>query len=161
MTTKIKRRKFLNKTTQAGIGFCSIMLSTNVFSLASGNLKDKPDPVKLNYCGYQCPENCPFLKGTLQNNIELKKEAYAQWKIKERFDIDFDPEKIFCYGCKTRDKPEGVVLVNCTVRSCSMEKELECCIECDELISCEKDLWTRFPDFKKHVIEMQKEYKKI
>ena len=27
MTTKIKRRKFLNKTTQAGIGFCSIMLA--------------------------------------------------------------------------------------------------------------------------------------
>jgi len=161
MTAKMKRRNFLNKTTQVGIGFCSIMLSSNVCSFASRNTNDKIDPAKLNYCGYQCPENCPFLKGSVENNVELKKEAYAQWEIKERFDVDFDPEKIFCYGCKTKDKPEGIVLVNCTVRSCAMEKELDCCIECDELVACEKDLWIRFPDFKKQVIEMQKEYKKI
>jgi hypothetical protein len=156
----MKRRIFLNKTTQAGLGFCSIMLTSNVCSLASTNKKDKIVPAKLNYCGYQCPENCPFLKGSLENDVELKKEAYTQWKIKERFHVDFYPEKIFCYGCKTKDKPEGIVLVNCTVRSCAMEKELECCIECDELVTCRKDLWSRFPDFKKQVIKMQEEYKK-
>jgi hypothetical protein len=41
-----------------------------------------------------------------------------------------------------------------------MEKEIECCIECYELVTCEKYLWTRYPDFTKQVIEMQKEYKK-
>jgi hypothetical protein len=136
------------------------MLTSNVCTIASTISKDKIDPAKLNYCGYQCPENCPFLKGSLENDIKLKKEAYDQWKIKARFNVDFDPKKIFCYGCKKSEKPEGIVLVNCTVRRCAMEKELDCCIECNELISCEKDLWSRFPDFKKQVIKMQEEYEK-
>jgi len=39
-----------------------------------------------------------------------------------------------------------------------MEKEKECCIECDDLTTCDKDLWSRFPEFKTKVIEMQKVY---
>ena len=105
----MKRRSFLNKTTQAGLGFCSLMLTSNVCTLASKNSIDKIDPAKLNYCGYQCPENCPFLIGSLENDVELKKQAFEQWKIKERFNVDFDPEKIFCYGCKTKDK-QGTIL---------------------------------------------------
>lgn len=77
----MKRRIFLNKTTHAGFGFCSIMLTSNVCSLASTYTKDKIDPAKLNYCGYQYPDNCPFLKGSIENNVELKKEACNQWKI--------------------------------------------------------------------------------
>jgi hypothetical protein len=116
------------------------------------------DPKKLMYCGYKCPEECKFLKASLENDIDMKKEAYEQWKIKERFNVDFDAEKIFCYGCKNTEKPDGVVLANCTVRSCVISKEYDCCIECLELVDCDKDLWTRFPDFKKHVIELQKKY---
>lgn len=159
MNHKMKRRNFLNKSTHVGIGFCSIMLGPNICSYAISRTNDKPDPTKLNYCGYQCPDDCQFLKGSLENNIEVKKEAYKLWEIKERFDIDFDPEQIFCFGCKTKDKPEGVVLVNCTVRACAIEKKLDCCIECDELVSCDKNLWDRFPDFKKQVIGMQKEFR--
>ncbi len=88
----------------------------------------------------------------------MKKEAYKLWKIKERFDIEFDPETIFCYGCKVSDKPEGVVTKNCTVRECAMKKKNDCCIECDELTNCDKDLWNRYPKFKESVIEMQKKY---
>lgn len=159
MNHKMKRRNFLSKSTHVGIGFCSVMLGSNICSYAISRTNDKPDPAKLNYCGYQCPDDCQFLKGSMENNIALKKEAYELWEIKERFDIDFDPEQIFCFGCKTKDKPEGVVLVNCTVRACAIEKKLDCCIECDELVSCDKDLWDRFPDFKKQVIGMQKEFR--
>jgi hypothetical protein len=116
------------------------------------------DPKKLMYCGYVCPEECTFLKGSVENDVKLKKEAYDQWKIKERFNVDFEPEKIFCYGCKNAAKPEGIVLEKCTVRQCVISKELDCCIQCLELVDCDKDLWTRFPDFKKHVIELQQKY---
>ena len=95
----------------------------------------------------------------MKNDVELKKKAYEEWQIKEHYNIDFDPEKIFCFGCKNEEKPAGVVLTNCTVRSCAIEKEYDSCIQCDELTSCQKDLWTRFPEFHKSVIKMQEVYK--
>ncbi len=88
----------------------------------------------------------------------LKKEAYDQWQIKDRYNIEFKAEDIYCFGCKNSEKAEGVVLVNCPVRKCAIEKDLECCIECDELTACSMELWKRFPDFKNAVIEMQNRY---
>jgi hypothetical protein len=57
--------------------------------------------------------------------------------------------------------PEGVILVNFTVRNYEMEKELECCIDGADLISCNKKLRPRFPDFNYNVIEMLKKNKLI
>jgi len=161
MKTKLHRREFLTKCSIAGLTGCGLLMSSKLSAFdhfAEYAKGEKIDPKKLMYCGYTCPEDCQFLKASLENDVEMKKEAYTLWKIKERFDIEFDPEKIFCFGCKTEGKPEGVVLVNCTVRSCVIEKELDCCIECLELVDCDKDLWSRFPDFKKHVIALQKQY---
>jgi hypothetical protein len=136
------------------------MAGSKVSELQSMTMADeeKPDPKKLNYCGYQCPDDCKFLQGTLENDTGLKKQAYKSWQIKKRFGVKFSAEDIYCYGCKAKGKPEGVVLVHCTVRSCAVSKSLECCIECGELAGCNKDLWERFPDFKKTVLEMQKQY---
>jgi hypothetical protein len=162
MKNKISRRNFLIKSSVAGAACCTLMTGSGLSAMNNYLLQNNDDEIldlkKLNYCGYKCPADCQFLKGTLNNDEELKKEAYKLWKIKERFDIEFDPETIFCYGCKVSDKPEGVVTKNCTVRECAMSKKIDCCIECDELTSCDKDLWSRFPKFKESVIEMQKKY---
>jgi hypothetical protein len=120
---------------------------------------EKIDPAKLNFCGYTCPEDCKFLQGTLNDDVELKKEAWKAWKIEERFGLEFDAEQAICYGCKALDKPEGVVVSRCDVRACAREKKLDCCIECDELTGCDKDLWRRFPKFKEQVIAMQEKYR--
>lgn len=162
MKSKINRRNFFIRVSQAGVAGCALMFGLKL-SAMDGFSKfidddEIPDPKKLEYCGYQCPEKCLWRQGTLENNVELKKEAYEQWKIKERFDMEFDPDTMFCYSCKAKDKPEGFILKQCTVRNCCMEKGLDCCIECNELSSCEKDLWTRYPKFKEAVIEMQKKY---
>jgi hypothetical protein len=124
----------------------------------SSESQQELDPEKLEYCGYTCPEDCKFLKATLANDVELKKEAYELWKIEERFGIPFDPDHAFCFSCKAPGKPEGIVVQKCDVRACVREKELECCIECDELEACDKDLWRRFPEFKAQVIELQARY---
>jgi hypothetical protein len=137
------------------------MAMGNTKALAAFLINTDINPKELNYCGYKCPEDCAFLKGSVENNIELKKQAYKDWKIEERFGIAFNADDIFCFGCKNTEKPEGVVLKNCTVRSCAMEKGIDCCIECADLTGCDKDLWTRFPDFKKMVIEMQQKYRAI
>jgi len=162
MKPNLKRRQFIKNSTYAGISCCFLMTGfklSAVSSLYAEKDDEKPDPKKLNYCGYVCPEDCPFLKGTLENDVELKKKAYTLWQIKERYGVEFDPEKIFCYGCKADGKPEGIVLTNCTVRSCVLSKKLDCCIECDNLINCNEYLWTRFPEFRNSVIEMQKQYR--
>lgn len=117
-----------------------------------------PDPEKLNYCGYTCPPDCEMYLASINNDVEKKKLAYEHWKIKERYHAEFDTEKIFCFKCKNTEKPEGVIIKGCQVRKCAIEKGFKCCIECNNLTNCDKDLWTRFPDFYKSVIEMQKKY---
>jgi hypothetical protein len=136
-------------------GFC--LCAQFPFAAYAG---DEPiDPKNLNYCGYVCPEDCTFRRGTLENNVELKREAWEEWKIEERFGLVFNEEQAICYGCKELDKPEGIVLQRCDVRACARDKELDCCIECDELTACDRDLWRRFPKFKQQVIEMQERYR--
>ena len=159
MKSKIIRRDFLKTGYKACLA-CTALLYTSRLKGMEGLFgpDEKPDPGKLNYCGYVCPPDCKFLKATKENDIELKKEAYKEWKIKEKYGVEFNADKIFCWGCKTNDKPIGIVLQKCTVRSCAISKNHECCIECKELENCKKELWDQFPDFKKTVIEMQRKY---
>jgi hypothetical protein len=159
--TTTDRRSFLINGARAGITVCGLCVCSSVptWAGAEGEESDKPlDPKSLDYCGYTCPKDCKFLKATLEDNLELKKEAFKIWKIEERFGVAFDPEQAICYGCKALDKPQGIVVARCDVRACAQEKKLDCCIECGELEGCDKDLWRRFPDFKKQVIAMRERY---
>jgi hypothetical protein len=157
----IDRRTFLSDATRTGLCVCGLCFCSPLVSFSGEEGADgtKMDLSKRNFCGYKCPEECTFLKATLEEDLELKKEAWKEWKIEERFDLAFDPEQAFCYGCKKMDKPKGVVLARCTVRDCAIEKGKECCIDCDELVECDKDLWRRFPDFKKQVVAAQVKYR--
>ncbi|WP_340110657.1 DUF3795 domain-containing protein [Maribellus mangrovi] len=154
MKTQPDRRRFIKNSSVAG---CAILISGKLMAFSFPQ-EEVPYPKKLNYCGYTCPKDCKFLEASLKNDSSLKKEAYEEWKIKDRYGVDFAADKIFCFGCKTADKPEGVVLTNCTVRSCAIENKFDSCIQCKTLKSCEKDLWTRFPEFHKSVIKMQESY---
>ena len=151
---QIDRRTFISASaTVCGLCVCS-QLPLTAFA------GDEPiDPKKLNFCGYTCPKDCKFLKGTLENDVELKKEAWKAWKIEERYGLEFDEAQAICYGCKELDRPEGVVLSRCSVRACAREKEIDCCSEGDELETCDKDLWKRFADFHAQVAELQAKYR--
>ncbi len=157
MNKNINRRAFIAQTTKACIGCCALMASPALLAHAFQE-GEKIDPKKLNYCSYQCPEKCAWLNGSKNDDVELKKKGYADWKIKERMGLEFDPENMYCFGCKNHDKPEGFLLKKCTVRSCVIEKGYDCCIECNELTTCEKELWDRFPSFKEAVIDLQNKY---
>ena len=154
MKTHSSRRKFIKRSAIAG---CAVLMSgkLSAFSFPEDKI---PDPQKLNYCGYTCPEDCQFLEASVKKDDKLKKVAFETWKIKERYGLEFDPKTSFCYGCKNKDKPAGIVLMNCTVRACTIEKKHDACIQCKKLKTCDKDLWTRFPEFHKSVLEMQKTY---
>jgi hypothetical protein len=151
------RRDFLIRGSRAGISCCLLACGGKLLAMPA-NGKDLPDLKKLTYCGYQCTMECILYKGTLENDVELKKEAYEKWDMKERYGVDFDPDKIFCHGCKNEEKPGSIVTKKCTVRACAIEKKHECCIQCKELADCDKELWNRFPQFREKVLEMQEEY---
>jgi hypothetical protein len=160
MKTELKRRDFFSTCFKAGVTCCALSYGTRLPGQDAAKKQDvKPDPKNLEYCGYKCPADCPLKKGTLENNIELKKQAYADFKFKEKFGIDFDAEQVFCYGCKIKDKPLSLPVKACTVRKCAIEKGYESCIQCEGLAKCDKELWKNFPKFKDTVIEMQKKYK--
>jgi len=157
MKNQIDRRNFVKSGTMAG---CALLLSGKLSAISGfSHLQDEvPDPKKLEYCGYTCPKNCQFLEASVKNDVELKRKAYETWEMKERFGVDFDPDKIFCFGCKNPEKPVGIRLQKCDVRNCVIEKKLDACIECKELEECNKDLWAKFPEFKKAIVKMQKSY---
>ena len=161
MKKEIDRRNFIAACFKAGAACCAVAYCPAMAAQDPLKKQDaKPDPMKLEYCGYKCPADCPLRKGTHENNIELKKKAYADFKFKEKYGIDFDPDKVFCYGCKSAgNKPVSMPVKACTVRKCVMDKGYECCIQCDGLAKCDKELWTNFPKFRDAVIEMQKKYK--
>lgn len=159
MKSKLNRRNFLKRSTQAGMACCALMMSPDLLATAVLNEDKKIDPKKLNYCGYTCPKDCTFYVATIENDVEKKKQAYTEWKIKERYGLDFDEKTAICWKCKAKDKPLGVAAKNCTVRSCAIEKGFDSCIQCDQLSTCKKDLWTRFPEFYKSVKKMQEKYK--
>ena len=154
MKLNSNRRAFIQKSAFVG---CTLLISGKISAFPFPQ-DEIPDPKKINYCGYTCPKDCLFLEASLKDDTELKKKAYETWKIKEHYNLDFDPKTTFCFGCKNEEKPAGVVTKNCTVRSCAIDKKLNACIECKELKTCDKDLWTRFPDFHKSVLKMQEKY---
>jgi len=161
MKNSIKRREFILKSCMAGISGCALLAGARLYG--AENIKtfsaDKPDPKKFNYCGYTCPPDCKMKKATIENNLELKKEAYKDWRIEEKYGIAFDPDKVSCYGCKVSDDKLGLVASKCSVRTCAIEKRYDCCIQCDGLAACDKEIWTTFPDFHKGMIELQKKYR--
>lgn len=152
------RREFLNKSTTVFFACGAISMCPRLSAMSHLYDDDIPDPKKLEYCGYSCPPDCPLYLATIENNVEKKKEAYTNWEIKERYNLEFDPEQMFCYRCKNDEKPAGLVVKNCPVRKCVIEKGFECCIECPELAQCSQSLWQTYPEFHKAVIEMQQKY---
>ncbi len=160
MKTSRSRREFLATSSRIGLIGGALVSCPKLFSLGKLMPEDEiPNPKKLNYCGHTCPADCAMKKATLENNIELKREAYKDWRIEKKYGLAFEPDKIFCYGCKASGKPLGLVVEKCSVRNCAIEKKYDCCIECRDLAACDKEIWKTFPDFHKTVIEMQNKYR--
>lgn len=158
MATKLPRRDFLAKSSLACLGGCVLLKGKEAKAFFFQENK-AIDPSTLCYCSYSCPADCKFLVASQKNDPELKKAVFEEWGLEERYGLAFDAKTIFCFKCKQGDQPEGPVLTNCTVRSCAIEKGYQACIQCDELEGCEKDLWTRFPQFHEGVLKMQEKYK--
>jgi hypothetical protein len=158
MKTEIKRREFVGKFLKAGTAGCALVYGNSLLAVTPQDQIKKSDLKSLTYCGFKCSNDCTLYKATIENNPELKKKAYEEFKWKEKFNVDYNADKVFCWGCKPKDKPLSINVTACAVRKCTIEKGYECCIECKGLAACDKELWKNFPQFKLKVIEAQKIY---
>lgn len=150
------RREFMKESLYFCAGCALLMTGCN----RKTSEADEIDIDSLTYCGYDC-EGCDALKATVENNIELKKSVHERWGWKERLNVDFDPDVVFCWGCKPPEgKPINKFQEVCSVRVCAVEKGKKNCILCDELVDCQKELWDRFPGHKEYVIGLQNEVDK-
>lgn len=157
MKNDLKRRDFLSKCFKAGVTGCALLYGNKLLAQDPVKLK-KSDLKNLTYCGFTCNNQCTLYRATMENSMELKMKAYKEFKWKEKFNVDFDADKIFCYGCKPKDKPLSINVTACAVRKCALEKAHDCCIECTDLTTCDKELWKNYPKFKEHMLNIQKTY---
>ena len=156
------RRDFMKKAAQCVAAGCILNQCPNL--LKAGELKMTDTEMDMyvtaisqtpTYCGFTCKKNCSWLMASLNNDTEgMRKQADKWSKTNQKPTI---PDgQTFCFGCKPIEKPKGYIVKVCDVRKCAVEKNMETCIACDNLASCDKDLWKRFPKFRKSLVEKQK-----
>ena len=161
------RREFLVRCTRAGGACCALLAwgrPTPAQEAVGGKTGSaKPLDLKaLSYCGIPnayCESQCELFKATRDNDAKLKKTVYDQWEMKKKFGVDFDPDKIFCYGCKPGDKPLKVGMAECPVRACPMANGLESCVQCLDLAACDKAFWKEWPNAFQAAKTLQARYK--
>jgi hypothetical protein len=163
MNQKQSRRNFLEQCAKCG-GACCALLALGPISKAqeTGPAQKPIDVTALSYCGIPpayCEKLCELFKATRENDVELKKAVYEKWEMAKRFGIQFEADKIFCYGCKPGDKPLKVGMAECEVRTCPISHGLESCVQCGGLASCGKDFWKQWPVAYGQIKQIQARYK--
>jgi hypothetical protein len=162
MKSSLPRRDFLKYCGQIGAvcacGGLVNRLSAEGAAPAPAAAPKLPDLKDRAYCGLICDNSCPLFKATKANDPVAKKTVFEKWKWKETYGIEFDPNQVFCHGCKAPGKPENVAHTRCTVLKCCVGRKLESCLPCGKLAGCDKDLWKNWPDFKKQIEKLQRDY---
>ena len=82
----------------------------------------------------------------MNNDDELRAKVAKQWKM--------DAEKLYCDGCKSEN-----ALFNCDAKKCAVARGLPTCAHCDDFPTCDKDIWTKWPELKKKTEEMRKRFR--
>ena len=144
MHPPLPRREFLKLLSRFGAACaCGGMAVRLAADQAKPGGPKLPDLKTRAYCGLICDDSCPL---------------FTEWKWKEKFGVEFNPDQVFCYGCKAPGKPENIPHSRCTVLKCSTERKLESCLECQKLAGCDKELWKSWPDFHQQMIKLQQMY---
>lgn len=160
MNTLEPRREFLKDCARLGLvcaSGCGMAATLSAGDTKPANATKLLPLRSRSYCGLEC-ENCPLLKASVANDVPAKKDIHEKWKWKEKYGIEFDAEKVFCFGCKPDGKPRSVAVAACTTRACATDRGLESCLQCKRLAACDKELWRNWPQFQKQSVQLQQEY---
>ena len=138
------RRGLLRFGVCAGIGFALGQAGLSCSPQGSVSEKKKigdDEFAMVAYCGLEC-DKCDAYIATQKNDDELRAKVAKQWKM--------DAEKLSCDGCKSDN-----ALFNCDAKKCATAKGMPTCAHCDDFPSCDKDIWTKWPQLKKKTEELR------
>lgn len=166
MENKQSRREFIAAGMTAGTGLmlgctnisccAKLMRSKSQSREGTSLVSEEIDFNKLAYCSWNCDQKkCQVVQAFLNDDLEAKEKIVQRWS--KKYGREFTTEEVFCYGCKTEDKPASYILEACTVRKCARGRNVITCAHCDELPACNKELWIEWPDLKKKVEELRSE----
>ena len=113
---------------------------------------DAIDFSHVSYCCFDCHQQCPLYKATINNDDNVKIETAKEWG-----DFDkpgFKLEEYYCYGCKDQ-KSRGIPCNSCKVKECAVKKGLATCAQCGDFESCDQELWKLFPQMRDDVRKMK------
>ena len=139
------RRGFLRLGACAGIGFTLGHAGLSCCPRCTGGEEEKlgvDEFAMVAYCCLEC-DKCDVYIATKNNDDELRAKVAKQWKM--------DAEKLYCDGCKSENG-----LFNCDAKKCAIARGLPTCAHCDDFPSCDKEIWTKWPELKKKTEEMRR-----
>lgn len=93
----------------------------------------------ISYCGLAC-DTCPVHLATIERD-EVRKQELRESIAKqcaERYNLELHLEDITdCDGCRTNTGRLFSGCIDCEIRRCALEREIETCAHCNEY-GCEK-----------------------
>jgi Protein of unknown function (DUF3795) len=161
MPPALQRREFLRQCARWGVaGACGCLVARlRAADPAPAAPKKLPALEDRAWCGLICGDWCPLYKATRADDAAAKEKIYREWKWKEKFGVEFEPAQVFCHGCRVpAGKPANVVQQRCTVLECCGRRGLASCLQCRKLAGCEQALWKDYPDFRRQMLELQRQY---
>ena len=138
------RRELLKTCACAGLG---LVLGSTSLSCCPCNsnreqtMLDGDDFSMIAYCCLEC-DKCDVYIATQNNDDELRAKVAKEWKMKA--------EELYCDGCKSDRTP-----FNCEAKKCAVSRNLPTCAHCDDFPSCDKEIWTKWPQLKEKVQAMR------
>lgn len=83
---------------------------------------------KITMCGYRC-DLCKAYAPNIKSNDEREKLSNVWNKY---YDLEIPADKIYCEGCRCSKENTKRIDMNCPVRKCVIEKQVDNCGECIE-----------------------------
>ena len=87
------------------------------------------------YCGLDC-ESCEARMATMNNDDALRVKVAMEWS--ELNGVEITPEMINCVGCRIDGVKTPYCESLCPIRQCALSKRVETCVDCAEVMTCEK-----------------------
>ena len=143
-TAGYNRRDILKTCACAGLGLALGSASLSCCPCSSNRqqaMLDSDDFSMVAYCCLEC-DKCNVYIATQNNDDELRAKLAKEWKM--------DAGKLYCDGCKSER-----ALYNCEARKCAVSRNLPTCAHCDDFPSCDKEIWTKWPQLKEKVEAMR------
>ena len=87
------------------------------------------------YCGLDC-ETCEARLATVSDDQALREKVAKEWT--ELNGVEITPEMINCTGCRIAGAKTPYCESLCPIRQCALDKKVETCGSCQEMMTCEK-----------------------